>query len=281
MTQAPQKSFADWLVASDIDGTLNNKKRKLPPQNLEAIRRFTAQLGGHFTLASGRSVPSMARHYLNLPLNNTPAIVLNGAGIYDFGKKEMLHFNAIDSAGMAFVEDLFHRFPLTELQVCTQEDNMIFMARPLFMGPAMLAADKLPHRNFRRFEQLPKQGWGKVIFFGLPPTIRKLAKYMESVTAPPVHCMSSSIVTHELLAPNTHKGTAVLKLAELLGVPTQHTAAIGDYFNDYDMLRSVAVPAVCGQAPDEMKEIAEFVACHCNQGAVASFLEYLERTYAD
>ena len=38
-------------------------------------------------------------------------------------------------------------------------------------------------------------------------------------------------------------------LSEMLGITYAHTAAIGDYFNDFDMLKSVFLPAACGQAP--------------------------------
>ena len=48
-----EKTFENWLVVSDIDGTLNNKIRKLPKRNYDAIKKFT-ELGGNFTLASGR-----------------------------------------------------------------------------------------------------------------------------------------------------------------------------------------------------------------------------------
>lgn len=36
-----QKDFSNWLVVSDIDGTLNNKARKLPRRNYDAIQAFT------------------------------------------------------------------------------------------------------------------------------------------------------------------------------------------------------------------------------------------------
>ncbi len=48
-----KKDFSRWLVVSDIDGTLNNKLRRLPKRNLEAITHFVCDLGGHFTLARG------------------------------------------------------------------------------------------------------------------------------------------------------------------------------------------------------------------------------------
>ena len=40
--------FSDWLVASDIDGTLNNKLRRLPKRNYERICEFVLEKKGHF-----------------------------------------------------------------------------------------------------------------------------------------------------------------------------------------------------------------------------------------
>ena len=81
------------------------------------------------------------------------------------------------------------------------------------------------------------------------------------------------------MSSTANKGTAVRKLAELLGVPMENTGAIGDYYNDLDMLKSVKHPACAGQAPEEIKEICEFIACHCNDGAVADFILYIENKY--
>ena len=65
------------------------------------------------------------------------------------------------------------------------------------------------------------------------------------------------------------------KLAELLGVEKEKTAAIGDYYNDWEMLKAVGFPACCGQAPDDMKAMSKLVTCHCNYGAVADLIEHI------
>lgn len=59
MTNETKTDFSEWLVASDIDGTLNNKFRKLPQRNYDAIKEFVVNKKGHFTLASGRNVVTM------------------------------------------------------------------------------------------------------------------------------------------------------------------------------------------------------------------------------
>ena len=274
MAQPEDKKFSDWLVVSDIDGTLNTKLRTLPKRNLDAITHFVQDLGGHFTLASGRSVPSLQKHFHRLPIKNTPAIVLNGAGIYDFSANKMIRFNAINEEGREIVKKVMNKFPSLEVQICTIDN--IYLLNAFVFGPAIVNADKLPHKRCKKLEDVPVNDWGKVIYMGPPPIIKRVVRYTKSLASSEVNFMSSSIVSFEMLAKNTHKGTAVQKLAEMLNIKYEHTGAIGDYFNDFDMLRSVYLPAACGQAPKEIHDIAKFHACHCNKGAVADFLEYIE-----
>ena len=88
-------------------------------------------------------------------------------------------------------------------------------------------------------------------------------------------------VQHHVICSRRNQQSAVMKIAELYGIEHKYTAAIGDYFNDYDMLKTVGLPACCGQAPKAMHEIAKFHACHCNKGAVADLLEYIMNDYKD
>lgn len=268
-----KKTFSDWLIVSDIDGTLNNKARKLPERNKKAIERFVSN-GGHFTLASGRNPQSMEKHFKNLPIKGTPAVVINGAGVYDFDKHEMIYFSAMSEGAMELAVQAAEKFRAVDVLIIAKD--MIYVTGTGWFGKFFVAVDKLEHRHIKNIREVPRENWGKVIFSGLPFHIKKVKKHFEAICSSELTLMSSSIASFEILAQNTHKGTAVLKLAEILGIDNSHTGAIGDYFNDYDMLKTVGVPACCGQAPDELKEISEFVACHCNNGAVADFIEYIE-----
>ena len=267
------KSLSHWLIASDIDGTLNNKLRRLPERNEAAIKRFVS-LGGRFTLASGRNPQSMEKHFKRLPIDGTPAVVINGAGLYDFKKKEMIYFSPMSEDGMKLAVDAAKKFPAVDVIVVAKD--IIYITGSGWFGKMFVAADNLYHKHIKNIDDVPKENWGKVIFSGIPFHISKVKKHFESMNDPDLTLMSSSVASFEILAKNTHKGTAVMKLAEILGIEPSHTGAIGDYFNDFDMLKTVGVPACCGQAPKELKEVAQFVACHCNKGAVADFLEYIE-----
>lgn len=272
-----KKDFSGWLVVSDVDGTLNSKLRRLPKNNYDAIKRFVEELKGNFTLASGRSVTSIERHYRALPLNDIPVVILNGSGIYDFKSSKMIWFSGIGENGKKLVGDVLKKFPKIEIEICSPDH--IYLINPLIFSPAVVNADNLPHSTIKSPDEISELEWGKVIFYARTSVLAQVRKYIATLSGIKENFMSTSIVSYEMVAEGVHKGTAVLKLADLLGIDHNKTAAIGDYFNDYDMLKSVYLPAVCKQAPAKMHEIAKYHAVHCNKGAVADFLNHIEKTY--
>ena len=269
-----KKTFEDWLVVSDVDGTLHNKMHKVPRRNYEAIKLFT-DLGGNFTLASGRTVSNLAPAYKSVPCNQ-PAVVLNGSGIYDMHRSQLVHSTPIGPKGMRFVRDVIERFSglLYSLDVAIYCADMVYIVKNGGLSQFTFLADPSPC-TVMEMDRIPQDGWLKIMFWGMPNVIRYFTHYIDSVPNPDVHFMRSSPVTIEMLQKNTHKGVGVMQLAHDLGIAKDHVAAIGDYYNDWDMLKTVGLPACAGQAPREIQNICKFKACHCNQGCVADLLEFI------
>lgn len=267
------KKLSGWLLASDVDGTLNNKLRQTPRRNIAAIDRFVHS-GGVFTLASGRNVQSIKKHYDKLPIGNMPAIVMNGSGIYDFATNQYLYKDTICSQGMDTVRAAYERFPNTEIAIFTSDN--IYCVNGGICCQAFVTADHLRHKFCKSFDEVPRKDWCKVIFFALPAKLRRIMAFTNGHGGDNIKTFHSSAIGFELVNGTANKGRAVLKLAEMKGIERAHTAAIGDYYNDVDMLRAVGVSAACGQAPEEIKKIVKYRACHCNQGAVADFIHYIE-----
>lgn len=272
-----KKDLSHFLLVSDIDGTLNNKLRFTPKVNTEAIRRFTKEEGGTFTLASARGVPSLYTHYKNLPDVKTPAIVLNGAGIYDFTKQKYLWYNSIPEGCESIIQKALDKFPSLELAIFT--DGYTYLVRPGISSRVMMLIDKLEYKYCDSLSQVPKGNWGKVIFFCTPWNKKKIKSLILSENHEGIRLIDTTAVSFDVVNKSTNKGNAVKVLAGMLGFDEKNIGAIGDYFNDYDMLKTVAHPACCAQAPKELHEITEFHACHCNKGAVADFIAYIEKNY--
>lgn len=272
-----KSSYSDWLVVSDIDGTLNNKLRRTPKANTKAIDEFVHIKGGNFTLASARNVQSLEPHYKNLPDVGTPAIVLNGAGIYDFKTNEMLWFNPIPEKGKEVVRKAMKKFPGIEAGIFTED--MIYIVRPKISAPFMMAIDSLRHKKVNSIDEVPSGNWGKVIFFCMPWNKHKIKEFALKESDGSLAYIDTSVASFDMVAHDTNKGTAVLKLAEILGINEDNIGAIGDYYNDLDMLKTVRHPACCKQAPNDIHSVCEYSACHCNDGAVADFISYIYKNY--
>ena len=135
--------YNEWLLISDIDGTLNDKKFNLPQNNKEAINRFVSN-GGNFTLCSGRNLQSLKVHYDNLGIK-TPAIFSNGAGIYDFRAEEMVFLDTLTTECENMILDIFKNnkgFQLTIFGV-----NTIYLTkRTCFYGYIISKMDKLDYK---------------------------------------------------------------------------------------------------------------------------------------
>lgn len=275
------RTFENWLVVSDIDGTLNNKIRKLPKNNYFAIKEFTER-GGNFTLASGRLQSSLERNY-NRITPNQPAIVLNGAGIYDFSKQKMIWRNTISEKGRNFVKYIANEFDeiFKSVDIGVYFDDYVYILKSGLLSKSTMYFDKAKHEYVKSLDEIPEDGWMKVIFWSNPVTIEKLKKVISNLDNPDANFMSSSVLTLEMLQKDTHKGVGIMKLADMLGIEKSHVAAIGDYYNDWDMLKTVGLPACAGQAPSSIHKICKFEACHCNQGCVADLLEYIMSGRAD
>ncbi len=271
-----KNSYSDWLLVSDIDGTLNDKSFKLPAVNKNAIDRFVEK-GGTFTLCSGRNLQSLTIHYNKLGLK-TPAIFLNGAGIYDFSTSEITYFNPISTDGEKILLDIFSKYKTLELTVFGV-DTIYLATRGCIYGWAISKMDKLNYKLCKRISDLPRGNWGKVTFFGTRGLVRRVCKLIETQYSDYFDCFFTSSFTLEVVNKGVNKGSGVCKLTNILGISSENVAAIGDYYNDVDMLKTVSHSACCGQAPDDIKEICEYVACHCNDGAVADFINYLEKNY--
>lgn len=273
-----KKGLSHWLLASDIDGTINDKSRKLVKRNYDAIHKYINEYGGNFTLASGRSPDSMRKHFKRLDIPDGKAIVINGAGIYDFAQEKMIWSSPLNDKCIDFIRKTAKKYPTISFQVIS--DKVVYIFRPTVSSRLLAINAKYPIKYFYSFEAIPKENWYKVIFTGLPPALKLVHKYIVSMSSTTENLMFSSAWSYEVVNEDTNKGKAVLKLAELLGLDKENTTAIGDYFNDYEMLRSVAFPACCGQAPKEMKKISKLVTCHCNNGAVADLIEYMIKNFS-
>ena len=195
----------------------------------------------------------------------------------------MLWRNTIGKKGRDFVKYISEEFDeiFKSVDIGVYFDDYVYIVNKGLMSRFTMHADKAKYEYVDSIDDIPEEGWMKVIFWSNPVMIGKLRKIIGTLENPDANFMSSSILTLEMLQKDTHKGVGIMKLADMLGIEKSHVAAIGDYYNDWDMLKTVGLPACAGQAPSSIHKICKFEACHCNKGCVADLLEYIMSGKAD
>lgn len=271
-TQGP---LDDLLVVSDMDNTLLTETDGLPAQNLQALRRFCA-LGGHFTVATGRNVPSAARHLQQLPVN-APAILLNGGLLYDYASGQTLaaRYLAREKA-LPVLLMLQKQFPAMGFEVMT-EDLQTYIVQN---GPAV--ERHLQQEQFCAIladaEKLPG-GWFKVLAAGTPAQCAAAEKYCrrQFATEKQLVFQRTQDCYFEVLPAGIDKGTALQSLCSLQGILPQNTFALGDYDNDIALFDAAGLGVAVANAPARVRRRADLVTGSCQAGGVAQFLWTLMR----
>lgn len=80
-----------------------------------------------------------------------------------------------------------------------------------------------------------------------------------------------------MLPAEAEKGTALIELMDLLGIPPARTVAMGDYYNDAGMLAAAGFAATTAEAPDAVRYLCRGIFGRCEDGALADLIEALER----
>ena len=276
------------LLAIDIDGTLLTSKFEVAERDLTALRRAHAS-GVEIILCTGR------RHMFALPIAEQLGFEVwlcssNGAVTRS-------------SSGASFHRDLLPAE--TARQLC------VHMAA--FRGSTVLTFDKATAGALvvERTDEMPPAvskwmeknapyievvkpleaalGGRPGVDPGIDPIqamvcgtverMRAAAEVLdrfaarESITVLKTEYVRRDFSLLDMLNRDCSKGHAVERWANFRGIPREQVMAIGDNFNDVEMLEFAGVPVIMGNACDELKQNGWMVTASNDECGVAGAIE--------
>ena len=278
--------FTGVLLASDFDNTLIyteealRKGEAVPPlsqKNRAALEYFMAE-GGKFAIATGRALVAIARHAADLPMN-APAVVCNGAALYDFEKKEYLEIEMLDGAALRRGQQVLDRFPEVAVEAY-HIDNVIYAVQANEFVRQHERITEVQAQERASLEEVPLP-LGKLLFEGEHEALQQARDYMaEQDWAAEYELIFSTRNLLELTARGADKGGMVRRLARHLGISMEHVYCAGDEANDLSMLRCAAE----GFAPENcipaVRESGATIVSHAREDAVADIIALLDEKYS-
>lgn len=269
-------AFSDFIIMSDLDGTLIDHGNPVSSRNREALERFTVA-GGKFGIATGRSLEWTKALTEELPVN-FPCVLYNGGVLYDFAGQEYLMRLFLPENARALVEKIALRFPSTAILPVTE-------------GEAFLEADEVQLVEYVKGmigDYLPVNGWRESyvpwfkVLIALPGDLYDdFFKFTETLSeeSDGMRLVATNQNLAELLPAHSSKGTALNKLVEMGLAKREQLVAVGDFYNDLEMIRYAGIGATLTDSPKDLQDIADVLVCPCAEGSLADLVEYLEKTY--
>ncbi len=261
------KKISDILVISDLDNTLLTAKRGIPEYNIEMINKFQS-LGGKFTVATGRTVEAVSR-FLGQINFNAPAITYNGGIIYDFRQNRTLFRATLPDSAKDILDIILVRFPDVGCEVMC--DNFrIYLIRENEYTYWHLTDEKLSYVD-AELENLSNK-WIKVLFAAENSKLLQMKEFCEGLKREDIEFVMTNDVYFEMMPKNITKGKALHTLCQITDIPVSNTIAVGDYYNDIEILQNAGLSVCVDNAPDEIKKICQITVPSCLDGGVGHLL---------
>jgi len=260
------------FLITDADGTLLTDDKRILDEDMAAIRRLT-ESGGLFTLATGRGY-GLTKPLADALSLETPAVIFNGAAIYDFKTNSFLWHAALSKKASVYVPVIMEAYPTLGVEVLRGYD--IYVPKSNALEEEHLSyGDINPIRC--RLDEIPPDNWIKVLLVGEPHIIDEVIEFTAKLNIGDAHLTRSSPIFYEMLPFGVNKGYAFTKLLELMGEGGRFTVAAGDYTNDVELIQTADLGIAVANAHEIIKNQAQIRVCDNNSGAISEIVELLSR----
>lgn len=265
--------FDKVLIASDFDGTLKNDDGKITDDVINAIRYFMSE-GGLFTVSTGRSHKGF--HLYSEEYINAPVLLANGAMAFDYSKNKIVFCDGIGDEGDLPLRYIRDNFPDASIEMYPFDKT--FAINPTEQTHRHLTSQDIEMISVKDPSEADKP-WAKVMI-GVENQTDSTAiqLYLKNNFKDPTFLPTTGTFI-ELLKKGTDKGSGLLKLANYLGVSHKDVYAVGDGYNDIEMLDAAAAGFVPENGSQEALEHATHIVRSNNNGAVANVIEILDKIY--
>lgn len=267
------------LIAIDIDGTLLNDDRKITPAVYQALKAAEAQ-GVRIVLCTGRPLTGVQDLLTELDLftDNDFVITYNGSLVQKTKDQAIISEFGLSHEDYAFVEMTARQLGV-HLHVETQ-DTMFTANRdisPYTVYEAFLVNMPLKYRTPE--EMTPDLNIIKMMMIDEPALLDSVIPQLPVTLTEQYNVVKSAPFFLEVLNKKAHKGAAVKKLAEHLGIDQSEVMAIGDNENDLTMVEYAGIGVAMANATENVRNMADVITASNEEDGVAKVInEYVLQT---
>lgn len=263
------------LLVLDIDGTLVGESNQINPRVKAAVQGVLAQ-GINVAIATGRMYRSALRFHQELELT-LPLMAYQGGWIQTPGEADPLYHQPLALPQALDILNCLEdpRFA-TGLCVHLYVNDQLFVQERGAQSGEYAQRSGVKLNNVTDWSAILATEPTKLLVLSSQPDLlgEVWQCFNDRYTPAELYLTRSSEAFVEAAHPAVNKGAAVQFLAETyLGLPSQQVMAIGDNYNDLEMLSYAGWGVAMGTAPAEVQQVAQEVVPSVEADGVAIALE--------
>lgn len=261
------------LIALDVDGTLIGRSGQLSDAVRLALLRAQQEYGMRVILASGRPTAGLLALAEELELARYSGYIMpfNGGQIFNARSKQPIATYPLPRGIEAELAALAGDMGLT---ILTYSDTEILSERvddPYLQKEVEITG--MPTRRVADFVRDTPDVLPKCLVVGPPERILELQRIVLERLGDRVNAFTSDPTFLEVVPSGIHKAATLARLLERLDYDRAELIAVGDSFNDLEMIQYAGLGVAMANAREEIKVCADYVTTSCDDDGVAHLLE--------
>ena len=256
------------LIATDMDGTLLDHRGYLPEGFVEILNRLRSKKI-KLVIASGRPYYTLQSNFG--PMSGYLSYICeNGALVID--NNEVIHKSIIDNNLVKEIIKIADSIIETAVVLCSPtcayieevDDDIMDEVKKYYT--CLKVVDDLNEVNDEII---------KITLCNLDNSKETLDTIFQPQFGEKLSVVGSGQYWIDMTNTGVNKGIALKKLMETDNITSEETMALGDYYNDVEMLKQADYSFVMENAPEDMKQHAKYIAASNKEhGVLRAIVEY-------
>lgn len=270
------KSNRFRMIAFDLDGTLLTTDKKITKYTKEVLER-ALEAGIEVIPATGRPLKGVPEEFFHFPGIHY-IVTSNGARVVERESRETIFSMLLSRECAKEILDIFREYDtMRDIFYDGQgysEKRKLEQPERYVSGDAFIQymrASRIPVEDIDQLLLEKNRDADKVqaIFADMQERKEAFERVKKLPGAEPTGALKNNI---EVNGKGVHKGAALLRLGEKLGIAPEEILAFGDGTNDIRMLRTAGMGVAMGNAVQEVKDAADAIAASNDEEGVARYI---------
>ena len=265
------------MIGFDLDGTLLTRDKRITDFTRKTLEQAIAE-GVVVLPATGRPISGVPEELLTFP-GIRYAVTANGARVADLKKGCNVYECLVSAEKVRKILDICREYDTLieiyydgtgyiDIEKARRADRYVWDSEMV----RYLLNTRLQIHDIHEKAEKENRDMDKVQAFFACMNEREAAwERLEKIGG--LAISESQGNNLEINAEGVHKGRALIRLGELLGIKREEIMAFGDEANDIEMLKSVGVGVAMANASQEVKSAADCLTASNGEDGVARFIQ--------